>query len=138
MHASACDVFARAVTSLANHMVAACTYCVRSKVPSLSWIYLYSSYFAPVQFLLQKVPWLTIVMLLTEWDGDPILEDRGQIHWSLYERQTQRSGHQNLGQRRNHPSRPLERRSVPRTEPIHQTVQFVIERFSKIITQPRN
>jgi hypothetical protein len=34
-----------AVTSWADHMVVACTYCMRSKVSSLSQIYLYSSYF---------------------------------------------------------------------------------------------
>jgi hypothetical protein len=34
------------VTSWAVHMVAACTYCMGSKVLSLSQIYLYSSYFA--------------------------------------------------------------------------------------------
>ena len=34
-----------AVTSQANHMVAACTYCMQSKVSSLSQIYLYSNYF---------------------------------------------------------------------------------------------
>ncbi len=33
------------VTSQANHMVAACTHCMGSKVSSLSGIYLYSSYF---------------------------------------------------------------------------------------------
>ncbi len=33
------------VTSRADHMVAACTYCMGSKVSSLSRIYLYSSYF---------------------------------------------------------------------------------------------
>jgi hypothetical protein len=33
------------VTSRADHVVAACNYCMGSKVSSLSQIYLYSSYF---------------------------------------------------------------------------------------------
>jgi hypothetical protein len=35
----------RPVMSRADHMVAACTYCMESQVSSLSRIYLYSSYF---------------------------------------------------------------------------------------------